>query len=137
MTEQQDDLDMIAAQESTIIINGSERRIEPLKIGQIPAFTRSIRNLGGLLDSFMAGNFSGEAMLGAIADHGEDLIEAASIAAKIPREELEQVGPDEFFDLILAIIAANRDFFIRKLSPKVKDAAQRLALGAGRTPFKP
>lgn len=132
---------------------GEQLNVSPLKVGQMPPFTRAIRPCLAAIVGFIvsvppdgAVNGGGEPttdieinvekIVGLIADHGEAIIEAVSIATKMPREKIEDATPEEFLVLVTAVIGVNIDFFARAMA-KAKEAAaesHRAASGTGLEP---
>lgn len=119
-------------QQVVLMVGGKTLAVRPLTIGQYPAFARAIRPLAPALDA------DEPDWLALVAEHGEALIEAASVATGIGRDDLGRLDPDEFIEIAAAILAVNMDFFVRRLAPAVKAAEGKiLALsGAGLTPSK-
>lgn len=112
---------------------GESRTITPIKVGKLPAFARAI---GPVFDALPGAG--GTINFGAlISEHGEAVIEAASLATGIPRAELDDAELDEFMELVAAIIEVNRDFFTRRVQGKVATIASRMTAGDGSTPSKP
>lgn len=103
-------------------------KVTPLKVGQLPAFTRAIRPIfsaiADIITSAPSGGDEGaggethlevdlEKIGGLIADHGDALIDAAAVAVRKPRQLIEDGAPDEFVSLLRAIVEVNVDFFDR------------------------
>lgn len=116
-----------------VVVRGGTVSVAPLTVGQIPAFARALRPLVPALQGGAAD------WLGLIADHGEAVIEACSIATEMKHEDLGGLPPDEFFALAEAVIEVNMDFFTRRLTRAVEQAADRIVkiAGTGLTPSKP
>lgn len=113
-------------------MSGGTFTVSPLTVGQIPSFARAIRPIAPALQG-------GEAdWLGLLADHGDAVIAAVSIASSITPKDLAALGPDEFVALATACMEVNMDFFVRRLTPAVSAAAERIlaASGAGATRSK-
>lgn len=113
-------------------VGGRTVSVKPLTVGQLPVFARAIRPLAPALQG-------GEAdWLELIAEHGESVIASVSIATAMTREDLGGLPPDEFVRLAAAVMEVNMDFFVRRLTPAVSAAAEKmmLASGAGAPPSK-
>ena len=100
--------------------------VEPLRIGQLPAFTRAIRSCGGLLLA-VADGAEPDAMLFQIAEHGDAIIEACAVATRQDVTRIADLTPDEFIALIAAVIGVNRDFFARRMNPELLARVAHLA----------
>jgi hypothetical protein len=152
-----DELDILEdARERRITYLGEALVIVPLRIGQIPRFTRAARPIiqelaASVLDSKGEGNAGGapretlsvDVALDWIDKHGEALIDAMAAATGRERQWIAEGGADEFVELVLAVLSVNLDFFVRRLLPNslqsIVDSATlatRAMNGSGRTPFK-
>lgn len=102
------DLDNLIIEPRVVPFNGRDVAIAPLKVGKIPAIARALKgaNITGEID-----------VLALLADHGDGLLEAVSIATGIDKIELEAADLDEFAALFRAVIEVNNDFFTRKILP--------------------
>ncbi|MGH8521943.1 MAG: hypothetical protein ACREU9_11115 [Gammaproteobacteria bacterium] len=116
-----------------MVVGGKTLEVVPLTVGQLPAFARAIRSLAPALQG-------GEAdWLGLLAEHGESMIAAVGIATGLKHEDLAGLPPDEFVALAAALMEVNMDFFVRRLTPAVNAAAEKIVTvsGAGATRSKP
>lgn len=125
-------------------VGGRTFEVRPLTIGQLPAFTRHIRPLAGALQPLLAGDGAADGdfvatLLDLVSDHGDAMIEAASVALRVPRADIEALDPLEFVSLLLPIVRINADFFARRLQPALRAAIGQAAAinGGGQTPSKP
>lgn len=117
-------LDILEPAPTEVPWRGRTLRVTPLTVGQLPAFARAIRPASGAAEAFLDGRQS-LTMAGAldlIAEHGEALILAVSIASGVAREELESSTPDQLIGLAAAVIRVNADFFGRRLTPALRAA---------------
>jgi len=134
-----DDLSVIEPDSSELSFGGKPVHIKPLTIGRLPAFTRAVTPIFDPLMVIVAGKGAPpvDALLALISDHGERLIEAVSIATRLPVEELREAAPDEFLTLATAAIRVNVDFFKGRLTPAILAAVKAVAPmppGVGPTP---
>ena len=106
-------------------VGGATVSVKPLTVGQFPLFARAIRPLAPALQG------GGYDWLDLIADHGEALIESVALATGITREDLAGLPPDEFVGLAAAVLEVNMDFFVRRLTPAVSAAAEKMMLASG------
>lgn len=109
-----DDLDILDPPSVEVTLNGRPVTIRPLTVGQIPAFARAIRPLGDLFQRIES--LTTADVLDMLADHGEQVIEAAAVATGLQGEDLQDVNPGEFVSLVAAVIRVNADFFRRALT---------------------
>lgn len=132
-----DDLSVIDPISTSVEFRGATRDISPLKVGQLPKFARAIKPIGGeAFSGIINGDLSG--LFDLIADHGEAIIDAASVASGIDRAEIEQADVDELVHLAAVIIKVNADFFARRLTPALRKAAAQAATnGDGQTQSMP
>jgi len=112
-------------------INEIEYDIKPLKIGQIPAFTRAIKPA---IASFTWNN-DDEAenldvdIVALIGEHGDGIMEATAIATGAPLEDVQDMEIDEFAEVVADVLAVNADFFTRRLTTVATKIAGKLADG--------
>lgn len=125
-----DGLEVIEPIATTVTFNGRELTISPLKVGQIPAFARHIKPISSQLIAAMSGKVDAAAIMDMLADSGEDVIEAVSIASGVPGDELRDTTPDALINLAVSVIKVNADFFKGRLTPAILAAAKAVAPGA-------
>lgn len=134
----EDGLEVIEPQAVQVAFNGRGLALLPLKVRQIPSFARAARPVSGAIESLLNGKSGGigvEQALTLLADYGEAIIEAVSIASGVARDELEESTPDQLIALAAAVIRVNADFFGRRLIPALTAAATGATPdGAGQTP---
>jgi hypothetical protein len=110
-------------------VGGKQIAVSPLKVRQIPAFTRAISPVMGPL---MAGD-----ILTAIAIAGDDLVRALSIATGEPVDWLGDLEADAFVKLASTVLEINADFFVRRLTPEITRVSESLSKILGATPLPP
>lgn len=109
------------------LIGGKNVTVAPLKVRQIPAFTRAISPIMGPL---LAGD-----MLAAVSVGGEDLVRAIAIATGEPEDWLGDLLPDEFIQLAAAVVEVNADFFVHRVMPELTRTTSHLTTALiGQTP---
>lgn len=103
----------------SLLIAGDTLELTPLKVGELPAFTRAIRpfaeRLGADPDWFAL-----------LAEHGEAVLDALAIASRRPRAWVEGLDVDEAIRLAEALLEVNADFFVRRVSPEIARVAASL-----------
>jgi hypothetical protein len=125
-----DEYTAIAPEPVVARFKGRDVSILPLTVGKLPAFARVVKPFAGKLGTF--NDLNGEAILTLIAEHGEDVLQAISIASGVSRKEIDEADPVELIALASKAIKANADFFGRRL---VQLAPAMAGLfGAGLTP---
>ncbi len=113
---------------TSIIINDEAIEIIPIRMGELPAFTRAVQPLAAHLST-------SPDWLVLIAENGEALIDALAIATRRPREWIAALELDDAIKLASEVFEVNADFFIQRLLPSVTEAAARLeARMPGRMP---
>lgn len=133
-----DDLDVIKAADTSATFNGRQLQIQPLKVGQLPAFARSIKPVSGTMQSILsgAGGVSMASIMDLIAEHGDSIVQAVSIGSGVSVDELNDATPDQLIELAVVVMKVNADFFKGRLTPAIVAAVQRVTPtpGAGLTP---
>lgn len=100
----------------TITVHGREVAIEPIKVGQLPAL---LRELGPILRDGVS--FDDPAALWLLIErHGDALVGAVAVAARVERAFIEQLEPIDLARLAFACIEVNKDFFSRQVLPAVE-----------------
>lgn len=111
----------------TVTIGGETLGLTPLKVGELPAFARAVQP--------MVQRFSASPdWLALMADDGEAVIEAVSIASRRPREWVAGLDLDDAVRLAQAVFEVNADFFVRRLMPAIDAAAARIGRRTRVTP---
>jgi len=112
-----------------VTVAGECLQLMPLRVGQIPAFLRAV---GPVLQQLREGEIDWLALL---AERGDDLLAAISVAAGKPRPWVEALAPDEALLLAARIVEVNADFFTRQVIPRLEQLFARLPQAmAGSTP---
>lgn len=119
-------LDTYINEPAVCLVGGKQIAVRPLKIKQIPAFTRAVAPVMGLL--------TGGDLLSAVGIAGDDLIKAVSIATHEPVEWLGDLEADDFVKLASTVLEVNADFFVRRLTPEINRASASLTRILGVTP---
>ena len=104
---------------TAIVIGGETLDITPIKVGELPA-------LGRVLQPIAAHLSASPDWLTLMAEQGDAVIDAVSIAARRPREWVAGLELDEAVRLAQAVFEVNADFFIRRLMPVITEAAGRI-----------
>lgn len=147
------DLSVLEKPTREVVLKGVSLKVSPLKVGQLPAFTRAIKPVFAAFASLLASplsvgpageggdpslpeiDFDLEQVADLIADHGDKLMEACAIAIRRDKKEIEDLELDEFISLVRAIIEVNADFFARAMNREKVNVLERAPIpnGDGRT----
>ncbi len=121
-------LDVYVPEPRTVAAGGKTIDVLPLRVRQIPGFTRAVVPVLGPLGT-------GD-LATAIAVGGEDLVSAVAIATGEPEDWLGELLPDEFLALVTAVVEVNADFFARRVLPALNAATETTlaTLGVTRSP---
>lgn len=130
------DLDVIEPVATYVPFGGRQIQVVPLKVGQLPAFARAIKPIGGAIESIATGQGKLDlaTFLDLVADHGDAVIEAVSIGSGVSSEELREATPDQLIELAVGILRINSDFLRGRLTPAIRAAMSAVNPGAGPTP---
>jgi hypothetical protein len=134
------DLNVIQPEATSATFNGKQITIEPLKVGQLPAFVRAIKPISGQIAAMATGGAKPDmfTIMDMVGSHGDNVIEAVSIASGVPVEELKGATLDQLIDLGFAAFKVNADFFKGRLTPAILAATKQImpaqqAAGLGQT----
>jgi hypothetical protein len=97
-----------------VVIAGEALTIRPLKVGQLPAFLRTI---APVMRQITGGEIDWLALFG---ERGNDLLSAVAIAIDKPRAWIDDLTADEALVLAAKVIEINADFFTRTVMPQVE-----------------
>lgn len=103
----------------SVEIAGEKIELTPLKVGELPAFARAVQAIAASLSA-------SPDWLALLAEHGEAVIAAVAIAARRPVDWVAGLDLDEAVCLAEAVFGVNADFFIRRVVPRVTQAAARI-----------
>jgi hypothetical protein len=119
-------LDAFLPQARSVSVGGRTLTIFPLRVKQIPAFVKAIAPA-------MSRIASGD-IIGAVAEHWEQIIDAVSIATGAEREFLENLEAGEFTKLASVVVKENVDFFGQVILPWLKQVLETLLQTLGAQP---
>lgn len=132
------DFDVIDPAPTGAAFRGKTIEIKPLTVRQLPAFARAIKPISAVVEGFATGRaeLNLGALVGVIADHGDSVVEAVSVATGLSADELGASTPDQLIELAIAVVKVNADFFKGRLTPAILAAVSkgRAVIGAGPTP---
>ncbi|MGB5583691.1 MAG: hypothetical protein WBO93_08865 [Gammaproteobacteria bacterium] len=121
-----DQLSEIICEGKLIEINGGSLIITPLKVRELPAFTRALQPIIEPLGQIMGGAVSQGGLVSLMAE-GEHLIDAVVIASREPDEWVNDLELDDFILLAMAVMEVNADFFARRLMPMMEKVLSKAA----------
>lgn len=114
-----EDLNILAPEPAMVEIAGSRIEITPLRVGEFPAMLRAIRPF--------AEQLAGEPdWLALLAEHGEALLDALSLACRRPREWVDGLDLDDALQLAAAVFEVNADFFVARVAPNVTRLSEKI-----------
>lgn len=108
-----DDLDKLVPQPAPLTVGGETLAIQPLQVGRLPAFLRAI---SPTLQQLKAPQID---WLTLFIEHGDDLLQAVSIAVDKPRAWVDALAADEAILLAVKVVEVNADFFTRTVLPRL------------------
>jgi hypothetical protein len=103
-TEVDSDVDVIEPQGRSVQFRGQQVQIMPLTVGKIPAVTRALRGV-------RIGDTDAAGMLELVAEHGDQVLDAAALATGLPLSEIEAAELPEFVELFAVLLEVNAAFF--------------------------
>jgi hypothetical protein len=107
------ELDLLIPPAAEIVVGGETLAIQPLKVGQLPAFLRTISPVMRKLTSPEID------WLLLFGERGNDLLTAIAIAIGKPRAWVDELAADEAILLAAKVIEVNADFFTRTVIPRL------------------
>lgn len=133
------DLDVIEPAGARISFRGHPIEITPLKVGELPRFARAIKPLGAIIEAIASGRAALDlaTVLELIAEHGDAVVQAVAIGARINEDDIRDATPDQLVELAVAVLRINADFFKGRLTPAILAAVKAATThppGAGPTP---
>jgi hypothetical protein len=128
-------LDVIEPEPVKVPFGAGFVALSPLTVGRLPAFARALRPMAGALERLDLEALDARGVLDLLADHGEHLLDAVSIATGIERSEIDRCDHVAIVGLIAGVIKVNADFFGRSLRPLLAQA-RGLGAGDGQTPSR-
>jgi hypothetical protein len=115
------ELDQLVPAGAEVRAGGETLQIKPLKIGQVPAFLRAIT------PALQALGKQPVDWLALFSRHGENLLDAISVAVGKSRGWVDGLDADDAVALVATIIEVNADFFTRHLLARLDSVFTRMA----------
>jgi hypothetical protein len=113
MNTLQNDLTELLPLPLELKLGGKTLALSPLKVGELTAFSRAIAPVIAVLQA-------GDAdLLGLIANHTETVVTAVAVAAREPREWINDLTVGELVLLAAKVIEVNADFLSRSVLPQI------------------
>lgn len=112
----------------TINVRGEALEISPLVVRELPPFARAAGPIVGCVQQALAAlqvpseqlpEALASVLVDTIGNHGDSLIEAVALGARMPVEKVGELRADELIALAAVVIEVNRDFFGRA-APAIK-----------------
>lgn len=98
------DIDVIEPPTRTVRFRGTDVTVAPMTVGKIPRVTRALRGVV-IRGSDAAG------IIELVAEHGDAVLEAASLATGIPLADVQEATLPEFVELFSVLLEVNASFF--------------------------
>lgn len=137
MTPPRNSLSILANTPTAVTFGRYQLELTPITTGELNQLLPLVGHLLPLLDAVN----TAEDVLALLADHGDRVLQAVAIAARLPREQVDALMPDEVAELLLGLMEVNVDFFVHRttsLTARVQAGRERLAAAltaAGKTPL--
>lgn len=125
MQPQRNSLSILVNPPTPISFGRYQLEVTPLTAAELPKVLHHVGVLLPLLDSVQ----SIEDCVALLADHGDALLAVCAIGARLPREQVDALMPDEVAELLLALIEVNMDFFgprLARLRAQADGLAERM-----------
>jgi hypothetical protein len=119
------DLAVIEPPTVTAYLSGGKVDVTPLVLGELPAMLRAVQPFAAAL---MA---ESPDYVGLFAAHGDGVLDMLAIATRSERDAIGLMQIDDGVLLLQAIIEVNRDFFIQRVLPRLKELASAKQVAAG------
>ncbi len=113
------ELEKIFDDKKSLVINGENIEISPLYLGEFPLMFKAIK-------PFVDKIGVNPDWISLMVDHGEDLLEALSIASRRPREWINNLELDNAMMLASLIFEVNADFFIQRVVPSINTMTENM-----------
>lgn len=116
-------LEIFAPTPRIICVDGREIAVLPLRMRQIPGFTKAVTPVAPYLLA--------DQMLMAVQVEYDNLRDAIAIATGTEPAWLGDLYPDAFIALASAVVEVNADFFARRVLPAIRTASEAVTRAVG------
>ena len=103
------DLDIFFPEPRPLTLRGHQLALLPLMMGQTPAFLKAVTPAMALLQN-------GAFQL-AVTQHYDSLRDAMVIATGLAPEAMDGLYPDDFLQVLIAVVEVNLSFFVQRVVP--------------------
>ena len=112
-----------------VTVAGTAVELTPIRLGELPRLLAAVQPIAADLSTKPD-------WLALLARHGETVLELLALATRRDRAWIEGLALDEAVTLACAVFEVNADFFVRRVTPSIAQAGERLApiLSAGTMP---
>jgi hypothetical protein len=100
-----------------------EFTVTPVRMGQFKAFSAVAAPVVGDVTDYMDG--AGD-LVELIDKHESSLFTMTTICSGLTQDQYQQMMPDDYVELVGAVVEINTDFFVRNLLPKVAGRVQSI-----------
>lgn len=84
------------------------KAMKPMKVGDLPSFSRAIQPLLGAINSATESGFSAATVLSLVIEHTDAMVTAVAIASGISEDELREADLADLVDIMAAVMVANQ-----------------------------
>lgn len=115
--------------EIRVCVGGQERILTPVTALELPALLRAC---APIFSQLAEGDY-----LAALVVDADAALQTLSVAARMPREEVDTLQMDVLIELAGAVVEVNVDFFVRAVMPamgRARDRATRALAGSTSSP---
>ncbi len=124
-------IEKVVPKQVVINIQGEDLTIKPFKFTQIPQVAKHAQPIIDELHSLSKAGVTDKAALttAIIAKCGDGIVDLIRIATGKDQAWLDQLGMDDGFTLMGAIVEVNVDFFIKAVLPAIISRVQKTQIG--------
>lgn len=124
------DLDKLLGEPVMADTSAGDVPVYAMRLGQLATVTRLCKPMFGQLLAMGDGDAVDEAaIMDLLADNGDTVVDLLGVLVEMPRDQVEQLPLDDTLALLAAVVEANRDFFTRRVWPKLADQFPTLTRG--------
>lgn len=122
--------------ESTIEVGGHSLDVSPIRLSELGAFSAAARPVFDLLRGMGDGE-SDAFLFDLLMHHTDEIAALVAVGARVEPDTVRGLSLDDAYTLAEAVVASNRDFFIRRVMPLLAQLARQASPGTGTMPSSP
>lgn len=112
------DLEVLQPEQMFVEVDGEKVYVKPYTFGSL---LKAFKHLSALYSSLQENQSVEQALMNALATHGEDVIALISLSTGKPVEYFDTIGSVEGLDLAVLTYKVNESFFAQHLVPKLQE----------------